>query len=124
MGGNGSFLSRSTDTEAGREYVTVYSLDENIKIIERKNKQQNIKPPQESHTPNRIYAMFYKDGHDVKEVSVYGSDCLKLYVIHTQDHKGLGEHYHPWRDGKPIPNEVYSLTSEMKILLERIRNLK
>ena len=124
MGGNGSFLLHSTDNEAGREYVTVYSLDENIKIIERKNKRQNIKPPQESHTPNRIYAMFYKDGHDIKEVAVYGSDGLRLYTIHTQDHKGLGEHFHLWRNGKPIPNEVYSLKPEMKTLLKRIRDLK
>lgn len=124
MGGNGSFLLHSTDNEAGREYVTVYSLDENIKIIERKNNKISLKPPQESHSPNRVYAMFYKDGHDVKEVAVYGSDGLRLYTIHTQEHKGLGEHYHVWKEGKPIEGEVYALTYEMQLLLEKIRKLK
>ena len=124
MGGNGSFLSRSTDTEAERDYVTVYSLDENIKIIEQKNHNASLKPPQESHTANRIYAMFYKDGHDVKEVAVYGSDGQKLYAIHTQKHYGLCPHYHPWKDGQPIDDEAYALTSDMQILLDRIRKLK
>lgn len=25
----------------------------------------------------------------------------KEFEIHTVDHKGLGTHYHPWKDGRP-----------------------
>lgn len=120
MGAVGSFEHRTANSEAGRDYRTVYSIGDNIKVLELKNPKKGVKLPEESHTPNRIYATFYKDGHDVKAIAKYGADGKKLYEIHTIDHKGLGAHYHVWKDGKPV--EVHSLISEMKSLLEKVRN--
>ena len=122
MGGNGSAGKGTTNTEEGRDYKTVYSIGDNIKVLEPKNPRKGIKLPEESHTPNRIYATFYKYGHDVKAIAVYGDDCKKLYEIHTVDHKGLGMHYHVWKDGKPV--EVHSITPQMQALLDKIRNFK
>lgn len=122
MGAVGSFERGTANSEAGRDYKTIYSIGDNIKVLELKNPKKGVKLPEESHTPNRIYVTFYKDGHDVKAIAKYGSDGKKLYEIHTIDHKGLGAHYHVWKEGKPI--EVHSLTSEMKILLDKVRNFK
>ena len=122
MGAVGSFERGTANTEAGRNYKTIYSIGDNIKVLELKNPKKGAKLPEESHTPNRIYATFYKDGHDVKAIAKYGLDGKKLFEIHTIDHKGLGAHYHVWKDGKPI--EVHSLTPEMKSLLDIVRNFK
>lgn len=123
MSGNGSFIARTADTESRREYRTVYHLGEDIKILERKDSSKSVRLPQESHSANRIYAVFYKDGHDVKEIAVYGNDGKRLYTIHTQTHKSLKEHYHLWQGGAPLDGYIYPLTQEMKALLDRIRNL-
>lgn len=122
MGAVGSFERGTANTEVGRNYKTIYSIGDNIKVLELKNPEKGVKLPEESHTPNRIYATFYKDGHDVKAIAKYGFDGKKLFEIHTIDHKGLGAHYHVWKDGKPI--EVHSLTPEMKSLLDIVRNFK
>ena len=122
MGAVGSFERGTANTEAGRNYKTIYSIGDIIKVLELKNPKKGVKLPEESHTPNRIYATFYKDGHDVKAIAKYGLDGKKLFEIHTIDHKGLGAHYHVWKDGKPI--EVHSLTLEMKSLLDIVRNFK
>lgn len=123
MGGNGSFIAHSADTEGGREYRTIYKVDDNIKIIERKNSKLALKLPQESHSPNRVYAIFRKDGLDVKEIAIYDDNGKRVYTIHTQRHKGLLEHYHVWRNGQPVENEVYALTPDLKLLLQKVRNI-
>lgn len=122
MGANGSFANHSTDTSEGRRYFTVASIGDNIKILEPKQANGARKLPEESHTPNRIYVTFYKDGHDVKAIAQYGKDGKKLFEIHTVDHKGLGAHYHIWKNGSPV--EAHSLTQELKELLDKIRNFK
>lgn len=90
-----------------------------------------MKLPEESHTPNRIYAIFNKNGNDVQAIAKYGPDGKKIWEIHTRDHNGLGEHYHPCEDGhaKTITNrngypenEAYALDAEKKAILERVRN--
>lgn len=53
MGGNGSFFSGITNFEANREYKTILSIGNNIKILETKNPKRSLKLPEESHTPNR-----------------------------------------------------------------------
>lgn len=82
-------------------------------------------------TPNRIYAIFNKNGNDVQAIAKYGPDGKKIWEIHTRDHNGLGEHYHPCEDGhaKNITNrngypesEAYALDAEKKAILERVRN--
>lgn len=123
MGANGSFANKVTGTEEGRRYKTITAIGDNIKILEPKQVNGAIKLPEESHSPNRIYVTFYKDGHDVKEIAVYGADAKKIYEIHTIDHKGLGAHYHKWVDGRPSGSPE-PITKEMKKLLEDIRNFK
>lgn len=121
MGANGSFASGSTNSEIGRTYKTIGSIGE-IQIVAPKNPKAGIKLPEESHTPNRIYATFYKDGHDVKSIAKYGAYGKKLWEIHTIDHKNLGPHYHDWAGGKPISDKP--LTKYMIDLLNKVRNYK
>lgn len=121
MGGNGSNLNGSLDIEETREYKTVYSLSNNIKVVCLKESTQT-KMPEESRTPNRIYVTIERDGSDIHEISRYGKDHKKIYSIHTTDHQGLGPHVHYWKDGKPI-GEPQPLSIGQKSLLTRIRNL-
>ena len=58
----------------------------------------------------------------LKGVAKYGDDGKKLFEIHTTDHKGLGAHYHPWKDGHPL--DAKPLTIELKKLLNDAINLK
>lgn len=122
MGGNGSFKRGETLSAENRKYETVFMIDENTAILEQKDKRKGIKLPEESHTPGRIYAAFRKDGKDVKLIAVYNENGLKLYEIHTDDHRGLNPHYHPWKNGKPEEDKVYPLEMDMIKLLKKIRN--
>ena len=124
MGGNGSFLSGITNFEDGRNYKTVSSIGNNIKILETKNPNNSLKLPEESRTPNRTYATFYRNGKGLKEIAEYGPDDKRLNSIHLQDHKGLGPHWHPWKNGGQVENEAYKLTDEMKSLINKIINFK
>ncbi len=124
MGGNGSFFSGITNFEENRRYKTILSIGDNIKILETKNPRLGLKLPEESHTPNRIYAAFYRSGKGLKEIGVYGADGKKLYEIHTIDHHGLGAHYHNWLGGKPVNDDAHVLTNEMKGLINKIINSK
>lgn len=123
MGGNGSFSRGDASTEAGRKYEAIYSIGENVVILEQKDKKKGVKLPEESHTPNRIYVSFYKDGHDVKDIAKYGEDGKRIWVIHTADHRGLRPHFHYWHNS--TQDEVaHPLTKEMRDILERVRNFK
>ena len=122
MGANGSYSKGDTNYESGREYKTVYEIDDNIKIIELKNKGRGIKLPEESHTPGRVYAIIKRDGSDIKSIAIYGPDAKKRYEIHTDDHYGLKPHWHPWRNGRPIEDAAYLLDEEKKRILYKIRN--
>lgn len=120
MGGNGSFASGSTNYESGRIYKTVAMIGD-IKVLEKKNSNDSHSLPEESHTPNRIYAEFRADGKDVGKIAEYGSDGKKPYEIHTVAHHELDEHFHEWKNGSPV-GEAKPLTQEMKELLEKVRN--
>lgn len=121
MGANGSFSSGFTRSELGRKYKTIGTIGD-IQIVTAKNHKAGTKLPEESHSPNRIYATFYKDGHDVKAIAKYGNDGKKEWELHTIDHKNMGPHYHEWENGKPINNRP--LTNEMKEILDNLRNYK
>lgn len=121
MGANGSFASGSTATEEGRRWQTVMTLPNGVKVIELKNRKANHKAPEESHSPNSVYVMFNKDGNGIKSISKYGTDGKKEYEIHTVDHKGLGIHYHIWKDGHPLL--PHPITEEMKHLLNEVKSL-
>ena len=112
MGGNGSSRSRSTHYFYGRRWKTVEVLSNGVKVIEFKDPKTPGKMPEESRSPNSIYAMMNKNGEGIKSIAVYGKDCKKIVEIHTADHKGLGQHYHIWKDGHAI--SVHSLSSNVK----------
>ena len=124
MGGNGSFISGITNFEDGRTYKTILSIGDNIKILETKNPRLALKLPEESHTPNRIYATFYRNGKGLKELAEYGADGKKLNSIHIIDHHGLGSHWHPWKNGGQVPTEAYPINSRMRNLIDKIKNFK
>lgn len=121
MGGNGSHASGVLNTEEGRQYRTLFTIGDNIKVLEQKDPKKKGKLPEESRTPNRIYVSFYADGHDVKDIAKYGDDGKKLWCIHTADHKGIRPHYHKWHDGKQ-EKDAHPLTKEMKDLLKKVRD--
>lgn len=121
MGANGSTANGSTSTESGRRWKTIIVLPNGMKVIELKNPKDNHKAPEESHSPNSVYVMFNKGGKSVKSISLYDGDCKKSCEIHTVNHKGLGEHYHLWHDGRP--GQATSLTSVMKKMLDTLKSL-
>lgn len=141
MGANGSKAKEILENPKNWQYRTALDISDNIKVIEANNKNANVKLPEESHTPNRIYVAINKPATDkkglndpyagkFKSIAVYGSDCKKLFEIHVDhSHDGMHEHYHPWVDGSPIktgrgknsPNVAFPLTAEMKNILEKIK---
>ena len=124
MGGNGSFISGITNFEDGRHYKTILSIGDNIKILETKNPRLGLKLPEESHTPGRVYAAFYRNGKGLKELAEYGADGKRLNSIHIIDHHGLGSHWHPWKNGGQVPTEAYPINSRMRNLIDKIKNFK
>lgn len=121
MGANGSFASGWTNSELGRSYKTIGIVGD-IHVVSPKNHRAGIKLPEESHTPDRIYATYYKDGHDIKAIAKYGADGQKIWEVHTMDHKNLGSHYHEWKNGRPVNNQP--LSKEMIEILDKLRNFK
>jgi len=120
MGGNGSFASGSTNSEVGRAYKTIAVIGE-IQVIQKKNPKDSNKLPEESHTPNRIYATIRKDGKDVGSIAKYGPDGKKIWEIHTGSHDGISPHYHKWNNGQQ-EKTAHHLTEIMKEILEKVRN--
>lgn len=121
MGANGSAASGSTSTEIGRRWKTVAVLPNGMKVIELKNPKSNHKAPEESHSPNSVYVMSNKEGKGVKSISKYDGGGKKVFEIHTVDHKGLGEHYHPWHNGRP--EDAHPLTAAMKKMLDDLKSI-
>lgn len=141
MGANGSKASGALDDPKNWTYHTAFEISDNIKVIEANNKNANVKLPEESHTPNRIYVAINKPATDkkglndpfagkLKSIAVYGNDCKKLFEIHVDhSHNGMSIHYHPWENGRPVkagkgknsPNAAYSLTPDMIKLLNQIK---
>lgn len=80
MGANGSFASGSTDSELGRNWKTIGTVGK-IQVVQLKNPKMPNKLPEESHSPNRLYAIFEKDGRDVKAIAKYGPDGKKIWEI-------------------------------------------
>ena len=102
MGGNGSTSSGLTTTESGRRWKTVEVLPNGVKVIEFKKANTQLKIPEESRSPNSVYAMMDKKGRNLSRIAVYGADSKKMVEIHTEDHHGISPHYHLWRDGRPV----------------------
>lgn len=125
MGGNGSKAGGSLESESGRRWKTVMVLPSGVKILEPKATGSSLKLPEESHTPNSIYAIFKKDGSGVKSIAQYGDDCKKIYEIHLdhdQHHGNIGPHYHKWANGKP--GDAINLDSDKQQLVNQIKHLQ
>lgn len=142
MGANGSKASGILEDPQMRNYQIALDISSNIKVVEAKNKNSNVKLPEESHTPNRIYVAINKPATNkigkndpyagkLKSIAVYGNDCKKLFEIHVDhSHDGMTIHYHPWKNGRPqksgsgkhAHNKAYALTADMKQLLNIIKN--
>jgi len=122
MGGNGSFSSGSTNSEAGRAFKTVAVIGD-IHVLQKKNPKDSNKLPEESHTPNRIYAIIRKDGKDVGSIAKYDSNGKKIWEIHTGSHNGISPHYHKWDNGRQ-EKTAHHLTNTMKEILDKVRNFK
>lgn len=121
MGANGSHASGVLETEAGRKYRTLFTMEDNIVVLAQKDVNKSGKLPEESHLPNRIYVSFMSNGTDVKEVAKYGPDGKKEFAIHTNDHKGISPHFHKWENGKP-EKAAHPLTKDMESLLNKVKN--
>ena len=122
MGGNGSHASGILNTESGRAYKTLFKIGDNIIVLEQKDPKKKGKLPEESHTPGRIYAIFRKDGKDVGSIAQYGKDGKKIWEIHTSPHHMGKEHYHKWKDGKPVSSHY--LTKAMRKILNKVRRFE
>lgn len=123
MGANGSFAKGATNKEKDRHWKTIGSIGENIIILQMKNPKAPLKLSEESHTPNRIYAIFKKNGSDVKCIAQYDSNGKKIWEIHTDDHYGLKPHFHYWKNGGQ-EEDAHPLTQVQLDLLNTIRNFK
>lgn len=105
MGANGSNSTGILKTEAGRRWKTVEVLPNGVKVIQFKTPTPG-KMPEESHSPNSVYAMMEKNGKGLKSIAIYDSDCKKIAEIHTADHHGSGPHYHKWSNGRPMGDAI------------------
>lgn len=125
MGGNGSRGKGLLNSELGRNWKTVVTIGD-IQAIQLKDSTKSNKLPEESRSTNRIYSIFEKNGSDVKAIAKYDSNGKKIWEIHTTDHKGLGAHFHLWKDGKPIKGSETSLVGHPDLLaiLNKVRNFK
>jgi len=121
MGGNGSFVRGNANCEDGRRWKTI-AVNGRIHILEMKDQKKGNKLPEESHTPGRIYAMFRKDGKDVGSIAQYGKDGKKIWEIHTSPHHMGREHYHKWKDGKPVSSHY--LTKALRRILNKVRRFE
>ena len=83
MGANGSFANGWTATESGRRWQTVHVLNNGTKVIELKNKKGAVKLPEESHSPNSIYAIFNKneDNNEKNKLNL-SFWIMLLFLIH------------------------------------------
>ncbi|MCM1143002.1 MAG: hypothetical protein NC453_30930 [Muribaculum sp.] len=96
MGANGSKASGALENSQNREFDTQFFISKNIEVVQLRNANQRVRLPEESHTPNRVYVVFNKDG-TLKSIGRYGSDCLKKFEMHfDHEHDGLQPHYHKW----------------------------
>ena len=121
MGANGSKSSGYLEKDEYRLWKTFCTLNSGIKVIERKDPKISVKLPEESHSPNSIYAIFRRDGNDVKAIAKYDGDCRKVWEIHTAEHENLHEHYHVWKHGCPT-GQPKPLTEELRGILNLVRN--
>lgn len=129
MGANGSHADGSLESELGRNWKRIGTVGE-IQIVQKKSSKESVKLPEESHTLNRIYATFNKNGDDVQAIAKYDANGKKVWEIHTRPHNGLAAHYHPCENGHPKSiinsngkpeNKAYPLDAYKQSILDKVR---
>ncbi len=99
MGSRGAFIDVDMGNfsfkEGGQHYLSigVLSSDSNVKVIVQDS--PNVKAPEFSHTPGRVYAIV-KDGA-LKHVAYYDNDHKQAVSIDlAHPHKGVQPHRHEY----------------------------
>ncbi len=97
MGSRGAFenvdMGNFSFKEGGQHYFSIGELsgDKNVKVIIQDSK--NVKAPEYSHTPGRVYAVV-KDGQ-LKHVAYYDENHKQAVSIDfAHEHQGVKPHRH------------------------------
>ena len=123
MGSRGAFenvdMGNFSFKEGEQHYFSLGTLssDSNVKIIVQDSK--NVKAPEFSHTPGRIYAVV-KDGL-LKHLAYYDENHKQAVSIDfAHEHKGVKPHRHVYLDhSKNTPG--VPPTKEEQILIQKIK---
>ena len=108
------------------EHWNVIRQKDNMFVYEMKDSKAALKPPERGQVPNSFVIMYHKDSdkiQGIKSITHFNDDGVRDYEIHTTDHKGLGSHYHVFKDGKLPVGEPQSLTPELKNILDVAKNV-
>ena len=97
MGSRGAFVDVSADdftfVEGGQHYMSLGTLagNANVKVIVQDS--NNVKAPEFSHTPGRVYAVV-KNG-ELKHLAYYDENHKQAVSIDfSHEHKGVRPHRH------------------------------
>lgn len=123
MGSRGAFVDVDTGNfsfkEGGQHYKSIgeLSTDPNVKVIIQDS--SNVKAPEYSHTPGRIYAIV-KDGV-LKHLAYYDGEHKQAVSIDlSHAHQGVQPHRHVYLNhgkndpGVPPTNEELDLIRRIK----------
>lgn len=129
MGSRGSFIDVNsgdfTFIEGGKHYSSIGSLkdDPNVKVIVQNAK--NVKAPEYSHTPGRIYAVV-KDGR-LKHLAYYDENHKQAVCIDFEHaHQGVKPHKHIYLNHDSNAPGISPTAAERKLIakIKREFNLK
>lgn len=104
----GKYHKYGLDLQYGDEYKTILELkDLNVKIIVGKIKENESSAPQDSATPNRIYAIFEENNPDkrLKSFIFYNEQGRRYKQIDRDDHKINGKNTNPHTHFGYVHNE-------------------
>ncbi len=119
MGSRGAFIDVNSGNfefkEGGQHYksIGVLSSDPNVKIIIQDS--SNVKAPEYSHTPGRIYAVV-KDGA-LKHLAYYDENhkqSVSIDLLHS--HKGVQPHRHVYLNHNTNSPGVSPTAEETKLI--------
>lgn len=123
MGSRGAFesvdLGNFAFKEGGQHYKSIGALssDSNVKVIIQDSK--NVKAPEYSHTPGRIYAVV-KDGQ-LKHLAYYDDSHKQAVSIDfAHEHQGVQPHRHVYLDHDKNSPGVPPTASE-EALIKKIK---
>lgn len=119
MGSRGAFVDVKTGkfdfVDNGQHYMSLGTLssDSNVKILIQDS--NNVKAPEYSHTPGRIYAII-KDGK-LKHLAYYDNTHKQAVSIDfAHEHKGVKPHRHIYLSHNKKDPGVPPTASEMKLI--------